>query len=167
MKTVSSIGRRFDKRIVASWRRHEAAEPGISTERLMEMVRGDTGADVDRQIEALRRADVDGKAMTTLKQAMKIESTAPGYWMYETTGVLRPVIEAYLGGEPMTEAQIAAMRAYLRQWIGAPVWDTNPHAGPMEHAWLAGMRARIDDLTSRKAIANWLNDAVTGGIDPL
>jgi hypothetical protein len=52
-------------RIVASWRRHEAAEPDISTERLMERVRGDTGADIDRQIEALERARyVAGTAMT-------------------------------------------------------------------------------------------------------
>jgi hypothetical protein len=101
---------------------------------------------------------------------MTIEGTpsdAPGYWMYETSGVLRPAIEAFLRGEPLTEAHIAAMRAYLRQWICAPVWDTNPHAGPEEHAWLARMRARIDDLTSRKAITNWLDDATDDGMDPL
>lgn len=85
--------------------------------------------------------------------------------MYETTGVLRPAIEAYLGGGPMTQAQIAAMRAYLRQWIGASTWDT--HAGPEEHAWLARMRARIDELTSRQAIECWLDDAVWQNIDPL
>jgi hypothetical protein len=32
---------------------------------------------------------------------------APGYWMHETSGVLRPVVEAYLHGGPMTEADIA------------------------------------------------------------
>jgi len=48
-------GQELDAAIVASWNEHEAAEPGISTERLMEMVRGDTGADIDRQIEALQR----------------------------------------------------------------------------------------------------------------
>jgi hypothetical protein len=87
--------------------------------------------------------------------------------MYETSGVLRPVIEAYLRGEPMTQPQIAVMRAYLRQWVCAPMWNTNPHAGREEHAWLARMRARIDDLTSRKAINDWLEDAVDGGLDPL
>lgn len=97
---------------------------------------------------------------------IRIES-APGYWMYETSGVLRPAIEAYLHGGPMSEAQIAAMRAYLRQWIGAPAWDQNPHAGPEERAWLARMRARIDDLVSRKAINDWLDDALDGGVDPL
>ena len=34
----------LDQRIVDSWRRHQAAESDISTERLMEMVRGDTVA---------------------------------------------------------------------------------------------------------------------------
>jgi hypothetical protein len=94
-------------------------------------------------------------------------SGAPGFWMSETTGVLRPAIEAYLHGVPMTAAQISTMRAYLRQWIGAPRWDTNPHAGCTERAWLARMRARIDDLTSRRAISKWLADAIDGGIDPL
>jgi hypothetical protein len=87
--------------------------------------------------------------------------------MYETSGVLRPAIAAYLNGAPMTEADIAAMRAYLRQWIGAPVWDTNPHAGPEWRAWLARMRARIDELTSREAIGAWLDDAIDNAIDPL
>ena len=39
--------------------------------------------------------------------------SAPGYWKHETSGVLRPAVEAYLGGGPMTGSQIAAMRAYL------------------------------------------------------
>lgn len=47
---------------------------------------------------------------------------APGYWMHETSGVLRPAVEAYLNQRPMSKKQIAAMRAYLRQWIAAPEW---------------------------------------------
>jgi hypothetical protein len=39
----------------------------------------------------------------------------PGYWMYETSGVLRPAVEAYLAGGPLSEAHIAALCAYLRQ----------------------------------------------------
>ena len=34
----------LDRHIIESWRRHEQAEPHISTERLMDMVRVDTGA---------------------------------------------------------------------------------------------------------------------------
>lgn len=82
----------------------------------------------------------------------------PGYWMYETSGVLRPAVETYLYGEPMTAAQIAAMRAYLRQWIFAPVW---------QGAEVGELRERIDGLTTREAIAAWLDDADACGIDPL
>ncbi|HSR77787.1 MAG TPA: hypothetical protein VLN57_14495, partial [Xanthobacteraceae bacterium] len=48
---------------------------------------------------------------------------APGFWMYETSGTLRPAVEAYLKHERLTEANIAALRAYLRQWIAAPAWQ--------------------------------------------
>ena len=44
-------------------------------------------------------------------------SGVPGYWMNETSGVLRPAIEAYLLEKDMTAQQIAAMRAYIRQWM--------------------------------------------------
>lgn len=82
---------------------------------------------------------------------------ALGYWMHETSGVLRPAVEAYLQGDPMTGEHIAAMRAYLRQWIFAPVWEGD----------VADLRTRIDGLTSREAIAAWLVDADELGIDPL
>jgi hypothetical protein len=91
----------------------------------------------------------------------------PGYWMHETSGVLRPAVEAYLRDEPMTEAQIAAMRAYLRQWIGSPVWDQNPYADAIERAWLAGMRLACDALLSREAIALWIDLVTEKGMDPL
>lgn len=91
----------------------------------------------------------------------------PGYWMAETTGVLRPAVEAYLNRAPLTEEQIATLRAYLRQWIMAPTWDANPHAGAPEKAVLAGLRAGIAGLTSREAISRWLSDAVGAGLDPL
>ena len=92
---------------------------------------------------------------------------SPGYWLYETSGVLRPAVEAYLGGKSMSPMAIAAMRAYLRQWIGAEVWDRNPHMDDAERAWLAGMRADIETLTSREAITAWLDRAEEEGIDPL
>lgn len=91
----------------------------------------------------------------------------PGYWMWETSGVLRPAIEVYLTGAAMTPEQVAIMRAYLRQWIDAPVWDRNPHAAESEGAALAAMRRRIDCLTSRPSIEAWLADAVALGMDPL
>ena len=81
---------------------------------------------------------------------------APGYWMNETSGVLRPAVEAYLNNEPMSEGEIAAMRAYLRQWI-AGFFD----------AGAADLAGRVDKLTSREAVENWLDDATEIGIDPL
>lgn len=83
----------------------------------------------------------------------------PGYWMHETSGVLRPAIEAYLAGGAITGEQIAAMRAYLRQWIMADGWH--------EDEDLAFLRRRIDDLTSRATISAWLASADEIGIDPL
>jgi hypothetical protein len=91
----------------------------------------------------------------------------PGYWMHETSGGLRPAVEAYLAGDPMTDEQIAAMRAYLRQYIASPVWDSNPYAAPQEHAHLQFLRESIDELTSRIAILGWLVEADRIGIDPL
>jgi hypothetical protein len=82
----------------------------------------------------------------------------PGYWMYESSGALRPAVVAYLQHEPMSDEMIAAMRAYLRQWIMAPVWQ-----GPAVDA----LRAAVDGLTSRQAISRWLDIALDENIDPL
>lgn len=82
----------------------------------------------------------------------------PGFWMNETSGVLRPAVEAYLNNRPMTDAQIAAMREYLRQWIASPNW-----MGP----GIATLRATINGLVDRKAISAWLDLAVEVGADPL
>lgn len=80
----------------------------------------------------------------------------PFYWMHEVSGVLRPAVEAYLLELPMTDEHIAAMRAYLRQWIAAPVW-----------VGVDGLRAGIDGLVSRAAITAWLEQADEMDIDPL
>jgi hypothetical protein len=82
----------------------------------------------------------------------------PGYWMSETSGVLRPAVEAYLLGEAMTGEQIAALRAYLRQWIGSDVWEGDV---------IEILRAGIYTLTDRAAIERWLAVATDAGIDPL
>lgn len=91
----------------------------------------------------------------------------PGYWQHETSGVLRPAIEAYLNGAIMPPDQISAMRAYLRQWITSPIWDFNPHMSEKERLQLADLRRRIDGLQSRWAIKLWLEDAHNSGHDPL
>ena len=83
---------------------------------------------------------------------------APGYWMNEASDVLRPAVEAYLHNEPMSEAQIGAMRAYLRQWIASPAWK-----GPR----IDDLRRWIDKIATRKDIKIWLDAALADGIDPL
>lgn len=93
--------------------------------------------------------------------------SAPGYWMHETSGVLRPAVEAFLRREALTGEQIAALRAYLRQWIMAPAWDQNPHATETDREILADLRARIGSLVTRRRIDLWLYDALVVGIDPL
>ena len=92
---------------------------------------------------------------------------APGYWMHETSGVLRPAVEAYLAGDPMLPDQIAKLRAYLRQWIMSPLWDQNPHMTTYHRAWLDQMRLRVGGLKDRGAIDRWLSDATGAGLDPL
>lgn len=79
----------------------------------------------------------------------------PGYWKDETSGVLRPAVEAYLSGSEMSDEQIAAMRAYLRQWI-ASGWGNADH-----------LRAKVGDLQTRRQIDRWLANALRVGIDPL
>lgn len=82
----------------------------------------------------------------------------PGYWMYETSGVLKPVVMAYLRGEDLSREQIATMRAYLRQWI-------------MDAAWQGGeidfLRDRIEDIQTMATLRAWLSTAESEGIDPL
>jgi hypothetical protein len=58
----------------------------------------------------------------------------------------------------MTGEQIAAMRAYLRQWIAAPGW---------QGSHIERLRENIDRLTSQGAITRWLHSAEAYGIDPL
>lgn len=82
---------------------------------------------------------------------------APGHWMFETSGVLRPVVRAYLEGAPLTLSDFILLRDYLRQWIEAP-WQ-----GPR----ITELRAAIDGLNSGQAIKRWLDIAETEGIDPL
>lgn len=96
--------------------------------------------------------------MSSNRPALPLGMT-PRYWRRETSGVLRPAIEAYLAGGPMTGEQIAAMRAYLRQWIAWPAWG----GGTV----LEVLRESIDCLTDRTSIEWWLDMAETIGIDPL
>lgn len=81
----------------------------------------------------------------------------PGYWMYETSGVLRPVIEAYLRGDDLSREQIAIMRVYLRQWL-TERWQGR---------YVPFLRARVDDIQTMATLRAWLATAESMGIDPL
>jgi hypothetical protein len=86
----------------------------------------------------------------------------PGFWKYEASGVLAPVVTAYVHGRTLDEDGIKLMRAYLEQWISAPAWDW--HSQPPE---LTELRQSVVGLTSQKQIADWLWRALAIGIDPL
>jgi hypothetical protein len=88
---------------------------------------------------------------------MSHSSSYPDFWMFETSGVLRPAVRAYLKDKPMTAKDIAAIRTYLRVWIFAPEF-----AGDVE-----ALRQAVDRLTSRKAIDDWLAIAREEWISPL
>ena len=83
----------------------------------------------------------------------------PRFWMNETSGVLAPVIEAYLNGGILSAHQLAIMRAYLHQWIDAPVWKAD---GDLE-----ALRLSVDGIATRADLDRWLDKAVDLGIDPL
>ncbi len=84
--------------------------------------------------------------------------TAPGYWMHETSGKLRPVVESLILGTQLTSHEVGIMRAYLAQWMASP-W------GPEDV--VQSLRDRIPGLTSTHDIHEWLEDADEIGIDPL
>jgi hypothetical protein len=82
----------------------------------------------------------------------------PGYWMHETSGELRPVIERYLTDQHLTARDVAIMRVYLRQWINDGAW-----IGPLIDA----LRTQVDEIHDRDDIERWLDRAADAGIDPL
>lgn len=87
-----------------------------------------------------------------------LENAVPGYWMYETSGVLRPAVIAYLNQEQLSQEHIAALRAYFRQWAAAPAWR-----GPE----VERLRQSVDFLHTRRAIRAWIDQADALGMDPL
>lgn len=82
---------------------------------------------------------------------------APRYWMHETSGVLRPVIEAYLSGRVLNDAEVGIMRKYLYQWVTLGDWgqDVSELA-----AAVAGIRTREDVERCIVELDDW-------GMDPL
>ena len=63
--------------------------------------------------------------------------------------------------------QVAAIRAYFRQWIESPVWDENPLMTADGQAELDQLRLRSEGLKDRRSIERWVDDATEAGLDPL
>ncbi len=82
----------------------------------------------------------------------------PGYWMAESSGVLRLVVPAFLRGDELGPAEVVAMRAYLQQWIKAGIWE-----GPE----IPALRADVDNLRTTSEIRAWIARAVEIRVDPL
>lgn len=83
----------------------------------------------------------------------------PAYWMYETSGKLEPVVRAFLNNERLTETQITIMRAYLWQWLSAPVW-----------AWcgeLDTLLRRVSEAKTQEQLSRCISAAEELGMDPL
>ncbi len=91
----------------------------------------------------------------------------PLYWRNETSG-LPEAIAAYLDnrihGTPISDEQIALVRAYLVQWIDAPGWDSN---GDTFEGELRQLRLSARSLSSPDEIQKWIFKALEIGIDPL
>lgn len=83
--------------------------------------------------------------------------TGPFFWMHETTGVLRPVIEQYLRGDGIEAANVPTMRAYLRQWM------TGDFRGP----GVEELRAGVDGIVDHRTLNAWIEAALDAGVDPL
>jgi hypothetical protein len=79
----------------------------------------------------------------------------PGYWMFETSGALRPAIVVYLSREPLDDEQIALIRAYLKQWIEGDFEDVE------------GLREAVDEIRDVPSLDRWLYRADQVGVDPL
>jgi hypothetical protein len=90
--------------------------------------------------------------------AMSHSRSYSDFWMYDTSGVLRPALSAHLKGKPMTAKHIAAFRVYLRVWIFAPEFVGNG---------VEALRQAVDGLASREAIEDWLAMARKEWISPL
>lgn len=87
----------------------------------------------------------------------------PRYWMHETSGGLRPAVEAYLAGAALTPEQIRFLRAYLRQWIYAPAWLAVIEARDAIYE----LRRLVDAVETRADLARWVRRGLAEGIDPL
>jgi hypothetical protein len=94
-----------------------------------------------------------------------MDRLGPRYWRDETSGKLAHAVGVLVGGRrELTTEEFGYLRAYIRQWVNARIWDRNPYGQPGE---LDGLRDAVNSLTNRAQIQMWLARALALGIDPL
>ena len=82
--------------------------------------------------------------------------------MHESSGVLEPVVRAYLQGDELDAGQVDLMRAYLYQGVMAPVW------GPSSILEALRLRAFRQRIESRRETSTMPIEAMEEiGMDPL
>ncbi len=81
----------------------------------------------------------------------------PRYWMYEQSGMLRPVVMKYLDGGRLGLVELGVMKAYLRQWM----------AGPWTGDGVDALRVNMEEIDRQEDLDAWLRAAEELGIDPL
>jgi hypothetical protein len=92
---------------------------------------------------------------------------APKYWINETGGELVPAIQRYMKREPLSGHDVYLIRAYLRQWIGSPVWLMNPGLTDEIRQQILDLRTRATNILTWKHIKEWIDKAIDLGMDPL
>jgi hypothetical protein len=124
------------------------------------------GADIDR-VKSLRQHARTARMTTgfpvrlvrfSMREDLEELPNEPGFWMNEKSGALHDAVEAYLFNAVLAPEHIAALRAYLRQWIAVDTWQ-----GPR----VAELRNMVEGLTTREAVDRWIAIAVAENMDPL
>jgi hypothetical protein len=87
------------------------------------------------------------------------DDAAPKHWTHESSGILAPVVMAYIRGGVLTEPQIKIMQAYLHQWVRSEAW-----AGDSK---LEALRLRVVTIQTQEDIHGAVAAAVALGMDPL
>ena len=90
---------------------------------------------------------------------------APKYWIDEVSGKLVPAMKRYLEGTRAFPDDVNLIRAYLRQWIDSPVWDSGVDSETRNA--LDELRRKARELRTISDITAWVEQASDLGIDPL
>jgi hypothetical protein len=79
--------------------------------------------------------------------------------MYETSGVLKPAVEAYLNAKRLSGREVALLKLYLWQWVNSPVWAPS---GALE-----ALRLRVAAIANGDDVDLAVAAAEELGMDPL